>query len=69
MASAEQPGSGPHWGRHPTKPHWEPLPVFGTFLSKGTNLKHAEGEKCFYLHEKHHRNEELNLTIAAVYFK
>lgn len=54
-------------GRHSTKPHWGPAPALGTLLSKVASLKHAE--KCFYLHENHHGNEELNLVIAVVYFK
>lgn len=65
QASWEQALTG--IGRHTTQPHWGPVCALGTLLSKVAILKHAE--KYFYLHEKHHRNEELNLITAVVYFK
>lgn len=54
-------------GRNSTEPHRGPLRALGTLLSKVASLKHVE--KYFYLSEKHHRNEELNLIIAVVNFK
>lgn len=68
LVSADQLGTGPHWDRQgSTEPHWELVRALGTLPSKEASLKHAE--KFFYLHEKHHRNQELNLIIAVVYFK
>lgn len=45
VVSADQPGPGPHWGGHPTKPHREPVPALGTLLPKVASLKHAEGRE------------------------